>query len=95
LFDERGFPPRADLCLYGHYDKIRRKLRTLVDDLLEEVFTQRISSMLALVGNSIVAWEREISPGQGDAAGAVARAAGGEHCGGSCGRICRLGRCRC
>lgn len=47
----------------GHYDQIRRQLRTLLEDLPEEVFMQRFGLMLTLVVNSIAAWEREIPPG--------------------------------
>ena len=47
----------------GHYDQIRRRLRALLDDLPDEIFTQRFGLMLTLVVNSIAAWEREIPPG--------------------------------
>jgi hypothetical protein len=46
----------------GHYEEIRRQLRAFLDDLPEEIFTQRFGLMLTLVVNSIAAWERETPP---------------------------------
>ena len=47
----------------GHYDQIRGLLRALLEDLPDEIFTQRFGLMLTLVVNSIAAWECEIPAG--------------------------------